>query len=58
MLLNGFEYKNLFKFEEYATDIQIGDKELLSMCRTFSKEHSNQIRIMIFDRDGSVANKV
>lgn len=53
----GLEYKNLFKFEEYAADTQIGDKELLSMCRTFSKEHSNQIRIMIFDRDGSVANK-
>ena len=36
---------------EYDHKVNIGDKELLSMCRLFSKDFNTHPKIMIFDRD-------
>ncbi len=54
---NGIKYHEQFRFEEYTSTTKIGDKKLLDMCSSFSNESSPFIKIMIFDRDGSVKIK-
>ena len=51
------KYNEQFRFEEYTSTAKIGDKKLLDMCSAFSNETSPFIKIMIFDRDGSVKIK-
>lgn len=41
------------EFEEYESDIQMGDAELLNICRTYSKTLQPRLTICIFDRDNS-----
>jgi hypothetical protein len=46
-------------FNEYEDDINMGDKELLSICRARSKTREDRKIICIFDRDNdSIVNKV
>ena len=42
---------------EYEVGIEMGNTELLSMCRSFSKMQNPAPRIMIFDRDDQSINK-